>query len=522
MKFNKFYLTILLTIALTSALVISCDKDITDSEQLAPFKPGDIDADAGTWDMIVLAAPDQIAVPAPDAVGSDAYLAELAAIKDVQSKLTNKQKGIIEYWSGGGILRWNQKMRELVARYNIPPAVKPDNTYPVPDAENPFADPNFPFANPPYAARAYSYVSVAQYEALKAAWHYKYLYNRPSPYKNDPAIKSLMPETDLPAYPSEDAVMSGASAEMLKALFPAAVEEITLMAADQRNAALWSGRASSTDISRGLALGKSVADEMKKRAATDGMATAGGNAKLWKELEDSVGNGDLYKLGEKPWISQDLPKRPPMLPNFGRVKAWNLTPQQIIDGRPVAPPRTSSDEMQSEVDSVKWYANNLTRERLAIVHKWADGVRTYTPPGHWDDIATEYIRDAKYSEVRAARAFALLNMALHDAAVCCWETKFYYFNPRPTQMNPGIKTGTGLPNFPSFTSGHSTFSGSAAVVLSYLFPEHTAFFHREAKEASDSRLFGGIHYRTDISVGLASGKMIGGFTVAYAGTDGAD
>src|SRR5207253_5979177 len=117
------------------------------------------------------------------------------------------------------------------------------------------------------------YVSVAQYEALKAAWSYKFQFNRPSPYQVDNSIKALMPETDLPAYPSEDAVMSGASAEMLKALFPAAVEEITLMAADQRNAALWSGRASSTDISRGLALGKSVADEMKKRAATDGMAT---------------------------------------------------------------------------------------------------------------------------------------------------------------------------------------------------------------------------------------------------------
>jgi hypothetical protein len=57
--------------------------------------------------------------------------------------------------------------------------------YPVPDATNPFADPVFPFANPPYAARAYSYVAVAQYEALKAAWYFKYLYNRPAPSKVD-------------------------------------------------------------------------------------------------------------------------------------------------------------------------------------------------------------------------------------------------------------------------------------------------------------------------------------------------
>jgi membrane-associated phospholipid phosphatase len=178
--------------------------------------------------------------------------------------------------------------------------------------------------------------------------------------------------------------------------------------------------------------------------------------------------------------------------------------------------------MQKEVDEVKWYADNLTRERLAIVHKWADGAGTYTPPGHWNDIAAEYIRDANYSEVRAARAFALLNIALHDAAVCCWDTKFYYFNPRPSQMNTSIKTGTGVPNFPAFTSGHSTFSGAAATVLSYLFPSNTDYFQGEANEASASRLYAGIHYRADTEVGLQQGKSVGGFTVAFAQADGAD
>jgi hypothetical protein len=522
MKFRKLYIATCLMITAAMALVTSCNKDIELEEQLAALTPASTDADAGTWNMIVLTSVDQIAVPAPDAVGSDAYKAELAAIKDLQSRLTDSQKRTIDYWSGGGIMRWNQKMRELVARYNLPPAPRPDNTYPAPDPENPFGDPNFPFANPPYAARAYSYVSVAQYEALKAAWHYKYLYGRSSPFVNDPGIKALMPETGLPAYPSEDAVMSGVTAEMLKAQFPAAVEEITLMAAEQRNAALWSGRASASDISRGLALGKAVADEIKKRAASDGMGTAGGNATLWKQLADSVGNGKLYKSGQMSWISQDLPKRPPMLPNFGKVKGWCMTTLQIEQDRPVSPPSTSSQKMLDEIAEVKMFANDLNRDRLAIVHKWADGVRTYTPPGHWNDIATEYIRDEKFSEVRAARAYALLNMAMHDAAVCCWETKFYYFNPRPSQMDPSIKTATGLPNFPAYTSGHSTFSGAAAQVLAYLFPYDKTFFDEQAEEASLSRLYGAIHYRSDVEVGLTHGYKIGDHTVSYGKTDGAD
>jgi hypothetical protein len=528
MKTIKFYLSIsVVTLVIIAVTVVSCNKEIDVTEELSLLIPASTDADAGTWDMIVLASPNtaanETAVPNnPALVTSDAYLAEIAAIKDAQSKLTDGQRKAIEYWSAGGVLRWNQMFRKLVARYNLPPAPKADNTYPAPDAENPFGDPNFPFANPPYAARAYSYVSVAQYEALKAAWHYKYVHNRPSPFKVDNAIKSLMPETGLPAYPSEDAVMSGVTADMLKNLFPAAVEEITLMAAQQRNVALWSGRATASDISAGLALGKAVATQVLASASTDGMRAAGGSPVIWKSLADNVGYGNFVNNQQTPWISLDNPKRPPMLPVFGQVRAWNMTKQQIIDNRPIAPPSTSSAEMKAEVDEVKWYSKNLTRERLAIVHKWADGAGTYTPPGHWNDIAAEYIEAENFSEVRAARAFALLNMAMHDAAVGCWETKFHYFNPRPSQMDPSIKTGTGVPNFPAFTSGHSTFSGSAAVVLSYLFPEESEYFHAQAKEASDSRLFGGIHYRSDIEMGLSHGELIGGFTRMYALTDGAD
>lgn len=520
MKSIKYYTTILLTTGLVTFTVISCDKSVESVEQLKTLEPADLDADAGTWDMIVLTAPDQIAVAAPAAVGSDAYQAELAAIKKAQDELTDGQRSSIKYWSAGGVLRWNEIFRELVAQYNLPPAPRANGTYPAPDAENPFADPNFPFANPPYAGRAYSYVTVGMYEALKSAWHYKYLYNRAAPYTNDASIEALVPKTDLPAYPSEDAVMSGAAADILKAMFPAAHELITLKAAEQRNVALWSGKASASDISAGLALGKAVAASMMTRARGDGMGAAAGNPALWKQLETNVGFGN--HTGEVPWISLESPKRPPMLPNFSFVQCWNMTPQDIIDERPVPPPSTASDEMKLEVEEVKHYSKNLTRDRLAIVHKWADGVGTYTPPGHWNDIAAEYISEANYSEVRAARAFALLNMAMHDAGVSCWETKFYYFNPRPSQLDASIKTGTGIPNFPAFTSGHSNFSGSASEVLSYLFPEHADYFNEQSNEAAMSRLYGAIHYRTDVEAGLDQGKRVGGYTVNYALTDGAD
>jgi PAP2 superfamily len=474
------------------------------------------DPDAGTWRMIVLTGSAQVPVAAPAQVTSLEYQAELASIRAAQGRLTRDQRRIIDYWKGGGVLRWNELMLQLVSKANLPPAPNPDGTYPVPDATNPFADPNFPFGNPPYAARAYSYVAVAQYEALKAAWHFKYLYNRPAPSTFDSNIKALIP-TDVPGYPSEDAVMSGVNAEIMRLLFPAYVELITLKAGEQRQAALLSGKATASDIAAGVALGRAIAQVFIARAGSDGMGAAGGSPALWATLPARAAvRGDI------PWQSMDNPPRPPMLPFFGNVRAWMLTAEEIVRERPGPPPATSSELMARELAEVKRYVDRGTRKELAIANFWADGPSTPTPPGHWMFIAAPHIRKADWSEVRAARAFAFVAMAVHDAAVGCWETKYFYYNPRPSHLDPELKSVIGLPNFPAYTSGHSTFSGAAAEVLSYLFPSGRDEFQRLKDEASISRLYGGIHYRSDLEVGKDHGKRLAEYTVKFARTDGAD
>lgn len=478
---------------------------------------GEPDADAGSWRMIVLNSPTDIPVAAPAAVGSAEYQAELAAIRAAQSQLTREQRQSIDYWRDGGVVRWNEIMLEVVARVDLPPAPRPDGTYPAPNPNNPFADPVFPFANPPYASRAYSYVSVAQFEALKVAWHYKYLYNRPAPSSADGRIEALIPTRGVPSYPSEDAVVSTVNAGLLKILFPTSADQIERAAEAHRQAALLSGKATASDIAAGMAIGQAVVARIRPRMASDGMGQAGGSPAVWQAMADAA-----TARGEIPWRSMEVPPRPPMLPLFGRVRAWMMTPDDIVAERPGPPPSTSSAQMAQEVAEVRQALDNLTREELAVCYKWADGASTPTPPGHWNFIAAEYIREAGWTEVRNARAFALLNMSQLDAAVACWETKFFYFNPRPSQMDPAIRTIIGLPNFPSYTSGHSTFSAAAATVLTYLFPSGREYFEAEMEEAAISRLFGGIHYRSDIEVGKDHGRRVGGYTVRFAQTDGAD
>ncbi|HEV8513480.1 MAG TPA: PA-phosphatase, partial [Cyclobacteriaceae bacterium] len=168
----KFYIALFFITAFT--IVVSCNKEVNNTEGLTPLQPTSVDANAGTWLPVYVtsytkyAATTPSTVPAPADTASLAYKTELATIKNLQSALTSSQQKAIEYWSVGGVLRWNQIFRELVAKYNLPPAPLSNGTYIAPDANNPFADPQFPFSNPPYAARAYSYVSAAIYDALKA------------------------------------------------------------------------------------------------------------------------------------------------------------------------------------------------------------------------------------------------------------------------------------------------------------------------------------------------------------------
>ena len=513
---KKLYIAVA---AFVLILANSCSKDITEHNMEFPsLQPASTDINAGTWKPILLTGPTEFSVVAPAATTTPDYIAQVNEIKSFQFNITAAERNAVKYWSAGAVLRWNEIMRELVAKHNLPPYQNADGTYPFPSAANPLAYPQFPFSNPPYAARAYAYVAAAQYDALVAAWYYKKLYNRAAPYTVDATVNPLIPKSDLPSYPSEDAVIEGVSTELLKLLFPGDQEFIQLKAEEHKRSRIIAGANVRSDMEAGEALGKSVAQKFVTRARGDRAGAAIGTPTIWTQLET-----DCIARGETPWISQELPKRPGMLVNFGKVKSFlfdSLTMVTTI--RPPAPPSTSSQQFKDEVAEVYNYSKNPSKEQIKIVHFWADGAGTYTPPGHWNAIAAEDFVKQNFSEVRWARNMALLNMAMMDAAITCWDTKYVYYTPRPSQVDPRIKTVTGLPNFPSYISGHSTFSGAAANILGHIIPARATDYDNMAKEASISRIYGAIHYRSDCEKGLETGKKIGDYAIARARTDGAE
>ena len=517
MQYHKILTGSLLT-ALLLATGPACNKDVDGrTSDIAPLEPASQDETAGTWMPILLSGPAEFSVASPVAVNSPDYVAQLSEIKGWQQDISDEEEKMVRYWGAGAVLRWNEILRELVAKYNLPPVQNEDGTYPFPNANNPLAYPYFPFANPPYAARAYAYVSGAQYDALVAAWHYKTTYNRPAPYKNDESIKVLLPTSDLPSYPSEDAVVAGAAVEMLKLMFPGEQDFIQQKVDEHMRARLIAGMNVRSDLEAGLALGRAVAQKFVTRARGDRAGASAGNAAYWKQLED-----DCLARGEEPWVSLEEPRRPPMLPIFGKVKTFLFDSLTAVSLRAGPPPLVKSPQMKKETDEIYKIVKNATREQLRIVHFWADGIGTSTPPGHWNQIAAEDFIKMNFSEVRWARNLALINMALMDAAIVCWDTKFFYFNPRPTQLDPRIRTLTGIPNFPAYISGHSTFSGAAAEILGHINPSRANDYNAMALEASLSRMYGGIHFRSDCEIGLTVGKNVGSYAVQRARIDGAE
>jgi hypothetical protein len=504
-----FFLITLLTI-----IFVSCSKDYPTGSEFALYSFGGIDQNGGNWKPILLTSSEQIVIDAPMSTTSDAYKTEFGAMKSMI--VNGEDQEAVAYWGNNPIIRWNEIARDLAAKYNLTPAPNADGTYPSPNAANPNVYPYFPFAHPPYACRAFAYLSTAQMDGMIAAWHYKYKYNRPAVHITDKTIQAAFPTNDLPSYPSDGAVLAAISRDVLSALFPLEKQFLKEKADEMKRALIASRLNVESDVVAGDSLGRGIAKIFLKRASTDGMS----KAQVSKAVSDSLRTVALAKFGWE-WSNQESPQRPVgIAPLYGKLKMWATPNVEAV--RPLPPPAPGSVEFNKAADELKSIAANLTNEQRKIANWWSDGLGTYTPPGHWNRFATDNVIKYKMNPLRSARVYAYLNMAIQDAGISCWDAKYYYHYPRPIQAMPGFKTILGTPNFPGYTSGHSTFSAAAADVLSYFFPTEKSQFDIWAHEASESRIYGGIHFRFDCEAGLVQGKKVAAFSIAKALIDGAN
>jgi hypothetical protein len=366
---------------------------------------------------------------------------------------------------------------------------------------------------PPIASRALAILHASTYDAVNG------IVRSHEPY---------FAHGTVPASASLEAAASAAAHRVLVTLFPTHEAEFNAL-----YASTLAGLPDGPQRRAGVAWGESVADQILAWRATD-------NADA---IVPRPGSGGLGTWQPTPPLFADY-----LLPQWGFV-----TPFAIPIGahfRPLGPPSVDGAKYAEEYTEMKALGaavgSTRTPEQGLIAQFWADGAGTETPPGHWNSIAQHVVAARGNTLIDNARLFALLNIAMADAAIAAWDAKYSFHSWRPvtairngdlddnpaTIGDPSWSSYIATPPFPDYVSGHSTFSGAASRVLarfygtddigfstgSDLLPGVTRSFpsfSAAAAEAAMSRLYGGIHCRSANEDGLAMGIEIGDWTVAH-------
>jgi membrane-associated phospholipid phosphatase len=217
-------------------------------------------------------------------------------------------------------------------------------------------------------------------------------------------------------------------------------------------------------------------------------------------------NGTI-PTGPGMWYS--APGVPPIGITLAKSRGWLL--DSTSQFRPAPPPAYGSPVWQAAFEEVRRVARERTPAQTKIARKWND-VDPWAP---WNETASAAILRHHMSDAEAVRVFAVLNVAASDAVIACFEAKYHYWTIRPSQADTtlALADSVGLPNFPSYPSGHACSAGAFDAVLRHFFPEDRAEFTRIAEEQAMSRLYGGIHYRFDNDGGLALGRVVARYDV---------
>ena len=368
--------------------------------------------------------------------------------------------------------------------------------------------------SPIVAIRAAAIVQTAVYDAVNG------IERRYAPYHVQPAA---------PPGASVRAAAIAAAHETLISLFPSQQQTLdAAMLASLAGITVDADFQGSQSIARGLAWGKSVADDIISWRNTDGFVPApapflGGTAP-----------------GE--WRPTPPAFLPGAGPQFAYMTPWAMTsPAQF---HPDAPPALTSDTYTRDFEEVRSSGSINSPLRTPDQTLFAQFWQSDSPAGFWNRAAVAVGAERNTTLSENARLLALLNIAMADAVIACWEAKYSYVFWRPitairladTDGNPATEPDPAwtplliTPNFPEYPAGHATSSGAATAVLAAFYGDDTCFslqsptmpgvtryyssFSRASDEVDDARVFGGIHFRNSCEVGQRMGRELAAYILA--------
>jgi membrane-associated phospholipid phosphatase len=301
----------------------------------------------------------------------------------------------------------------------------------------------------------------------------------------------------------------------------------------------------SAGVASGIAWGQTAANGILSWRATDGFTPA--------PAPFLGGTG----VGE--WRPTPPAFLPGAVPQFAYMTPWSISsPSQF---RPDGPPALTSDRYTTDFNETKMMGSisSPTRTPDQTIYSWFWNASTVSYL--WNHLADVLIEQGERDEgddfgqsggqrhnspLENARLLALLDLAMADAGIACWEAKYHYVFWRPVTAIPLADTDGNpvtipdplwmplfaTPNFPEYPSGHSTVSAAAAVVLANFFGEKSHFtvdndlmigvsrsfssFSQALDEVKNARVFAGIHFRSACDDGQATGTQVGNWVLDHA------
>ena len=361
----------------------------------------------------------------------------------------------------------------------------------------------------PAAARLYAMVNVAMYDAVNGIDRANNLSTRDH---------ALVPPTGAPFLGSRFAAASAAAHAVLSALHPELSAVYDGQLADELEAL---GGTGSTFIDIGVTWGETVGAMVVTLRTNDGSSP--------QEIQPGgTGPGDFRA-------------------DFTSAQYRNMTPFAIADKAPYlspGPPALTSREYLAAHHEVRLLgdAAYVNQNYEDIFRFWRGGSGSARPPGEWIKIAITVAeeRETTLFLSQTARLFALLGMALGDATITAWDSKFTYQFWRPataivnasTDGNPDtVEDAAWTPRngsiggSPEHTSGQSTYAGAGSTILAGFYCDNNIAFTFEgddaingprtfesfsdaAREAGRARIFAGIHFELSNQAGQTAGRGV--------------
>jgi membrane-associated phospholipid phosphatase len=453
---------------LSIVLLVACATSM--AQRGAPSTAGAVDPGAGAWRTWVLGSGQDLRLPPPpDAQTTAAELQQVRALAGQRDAAALERIRRWDFWSPSH--QWNDVLIDISAANPIPGGS---------------------------GIRAFAMMNVALHDALVTAWDSKYAHNRRRPGEMDGGLRTAVTVPRSPSYPCEHSVAAGAAAAVIAHIYPKEAERVAALAEEAARSRILAGAAFPSDTKAGLDLGRAVAARVIAHMKIEGGKWTG-----------TVPTGPGLWKGANP-VGVD------------EVQWKRLVLTSASQFRPGPPPAPDSPVRAAELAEVKNFKRTpFTNSKVSY---WQFG--QMGQPGLIfrlsEEVGRRLAEDGLHASApRVARAYALVHVAHYEGWIASQDAKFHYWTARPNHFDPTITTVVPTPPFPTYPSNAATLVMAPTVVMSYLFPRESTRYQAWAKEFGESRLWAGIHFRSDLDSGWEIGRRVGEAVVERAKRDGA-